>query len=93
MGGMAGHWRRRASHEQCLSLAAALEHAGVLVSPGAVLGGADHMPISLKNPLAVDRLFAELAAITTGFNGVVRSTDSTPPTRRVRDLEPHQSAR
>jgi histidinol-phosphate aminotransferase len=48
-------------------LAAAFQRAGVIVFPGSVLGDADHVRVSLKSPLATDRLLAvlpEIAAAT-----------------------------
>ena len=48
-----------------MQLAAAFQRAGVVVFPGSVLGDADHVRVSLKSPLATDRLLAVLPGIAT----------------------------
>jgi histidinol-phosphate aminotransferase len=53
----------RASGMSSLQLAAAFQRAGVVVFPGSVLGDAEHVRVSLKSPLATDRLLAVLPEI------------------------------
>ena len=55
----------RARGMSSMQLAAAFQRAGVVVFPGSVLGDADHVRVSLKSPLATDRLLAVLPGIAT----------------------------
>jgi histidinol-phosphate aminotransferase len=59
----------RASGMSSMQLAAAFQRAGVVVFPGSVLGDPEHVRVSLKSPLATDRLLVVLAGIVTSSTG------------------------
>jgi histidinol-phosphate aminotransferase len=60
----------RVSGMTSMQLAAAFQRAGVVVFPGAALGDAEHVRVSLKSAQATDRLVAVLAGIASATSYV-----------------------